>query len=337
LAPREKYRHHPVFLHFERWAGIVPAGFDVDFLGSKMPLRFFDSERRQLADHYEAPLYAPFDEEYFEWIDLLEAVAFAEGSFIMLEVGAGFGRWTVRAATAAAQRRLPCSLIAVEAEPTRASWIHENLKINSVPAGQCTVIHAAVTARDGTTGFDIPADPARCYGEAIGGSTMVPAVSLSRLLQPLALVDLIDMDIQGAEVEALSPAMDSLAQKVKRVHVETHSATIDEEILRLFRRAGWKPHFLFRYNTADITPWGRINFQGGVQSWLNPRLAKAQELRQARTIQNSRGARLVAEGRALLDRIAPAGTLRRKAAGAVLRPLSTKYQRDAEDRARRPA
>lgn len=33
-----------------------------------------------------------FDEEYFEWIDLLEAVTEATGEFTMIELGAGWGR-----------------------------------------------------------------------------------------------------------------------------------------------------------------------------------------------------------------------------------------------------
>lgn len=81
--------------------------------------------RPQPFDRNESPTYPPFDEEYFEWIDLLEAVAAAKDRFTMLELGAGFGRWTARAAAAAKQRDLSYSLIAVEAEPTHFDWMRE--------------------------------------------------------------------------------------------------------------------------------------------------------------------------------------------------------------------
>ena len=37
--------------------------------------------------------------EYFEWLDLLHAVQDARDRFVMVELGAGYGRWAVRAAT----------------------------------------------------------------------------------------------------------------------------------------------------------------------------------------------------------------------------------------------
>jgi FkbM family methyltransferase len=283
---------------------------------------------------YIAPSYPPFDEEYFEWIDLLEAVTSARGRFTMLELGAGFGRWTARAAGAAQQRNLPYSLIAVEAEPTRFEWLKQNLQDNGVRLADCRLIHAAVTDKDGRIGF-CAGDPAGTYGEAIGGTTEVEAVSLNILLRPLDRVDLIDMDVQGAELEILSAATEPLSQKVKRVHVETHSEQLHMSITTLFRGLGWKPHFLYMFNTADKTPWGRINFQGGIQSWLNPRLCSKDELRDARTFQNSMVWRTVNLGRRIIDRVAPLGTLRRRAFNATLSGLGSNYRRDSEDILRR--
>ena len=47
-----------------------------------------------------------FDEEYCEWIDVLEAVQAAYGRFTMIEFGAGYSRWASRTWTAARQRGL---------------------------------------------------------------------------------------------------------------------------------------------------------------------------------------------------------------------------------------
>jgi hypothetical protein len=111
-----KRKHHRIFSRFRRWSGRVPAGFAVDFLGTTYKTEYFTMWEQQ--ERYEAPQHPAFDEEYFEWIDLLEAVAWARDRFTMLELGAGFGRWTARAAAAAKQPGIPYFLVAVEGEPT---------------------------------------------------------------------------------------------------------------------------------------------------------------------------------------------------------------------------
>jgi hypothetical protein len=286
-----KIKHHKIFVKFHRWSGRAPAGYEVDFLGSKYRTAYFTMHRPQPAERYEAPEHPPYDEEYFEWIDLLEAVASAKNRFTMLELGAGWGRWSARA--------------------------------------------AAVTGKDGKVGFHV-GEAATDYGQAIGGTTEIASISLPTLLLPLDLVDLIDLDVKGAELEIISAATRPLAQKVKRIHVETDSEQLHLEIHRLFRRLGWKPHFLYEGNTADDTPWGRINFQGGTQSWLNPRLNSAAELRDTPTLQNSLGRRSLTAGRRVLNRVAPVGTARRKAFTTLISPLTAKYRRDPQDASNRP-
>jgi FkbM family methyltransferase len=329
-----KLKHHEIFFNFNRWAGEVQAGFEIDFLGVKCRTAFFTMMRPQPIARYEAPPYPPYDEEYFEWIDLLESVASAKDRFIMFELGAGFGRWTARGAAAAQSRGLLYTLVAVEAEPTRFKWISQNLQDNGVKLTGCRLFNAAVTSSDGKIGFHVN-DPASGYGEGIGGATEVDAISLRTLLAPFDYVDLVDMDVQGAEFDVLIAATESLDQKVKRAHIETHSEQLDVKILRLFRELGWKPHFLYAFNTADKTPWGRINFQGGIQSWLNPRLVDKTQLRHVRTLQNSAGWRSLRVSRRVLDFVAPSGTLRRRAITRPLHWLGDKYRRDSDDFLRR--
>lgn len=130
-------KHHKVFLDFRHWTGLVPAGFEADFLGSRYRTSFFMLWPPRLHDRHIAPEYPPFDDEYFEWIDLLEAVAGATNRFTMLELGAGFGRWTARAAAAAQQRNLEYTLVAVEAEPTHFDWMLQNLQDNGLKLDDC--------------------------------------------------------------------------------------------------------------------------------------------------------------------------------------------------------
>jgi hypothetical protein len=97
--------------------------------------------------------------EAFEWMALLDAVAEARERLTMLELGAGFGRWTARAAAAVRRYRpeLTYRLVAVEAEPTRFGWLELHLADNGVlrdsPAGTCECVNAAVSGRVGLEEF----------------------------------------------------------------------------------------------------------------------------------------------------------------------------------------
>jgi FkbM family methyltransferase len=201
----------------------------------------------------------------------------------MIELGAGFGRWTARAAAAAEQRNLRYSLMAVEAEPTHFAWLKENLHDNRVDLNHCRLVQAAVAARDGQIGFHV-GNAENSYGQSIGGDTIVEAFGLPTLLLPFDVVDLIDMDVQGAELDVLASSKAVLDQKVRRIYIETHGQRVHASLLTLFRDLRWKPHFLYEGNVADGTPWGKINFQEGAQSWLNPRLHSADQLAGTQTI-----------------------------------------------------
>jgi len=224
--------------------------------------------------------------------------------------------------------------VAVEAEPTHFEWLRQNLIDNGVDLSNCRLVQAAVTGKDGKVPFHV-GDPV-FWGQSIGGTTEIDGISLPTLLLPLDLVDLIHMDVQGAELEILAASIEPLTQKVRRVHVETHNKLLHVEILKLFRRIGWKPHFLYEGNIADETPWGRINFHGGTQSWLNPRLHDLAELRNLPTMQNSVACKSLIAGRQILNYVAPPGSARRRAFSKLMTPLTARYHRDTEDFQTRP-
>jgi FkbM family methyltransferase len=271
--------HHPVFLRFPCWEGTVPKGFLVDFLGVMTRADYRESYReiaqRYSVNRHAQTEYPPFDEEYFEWIDLLEAVASAENCFTMMELGAGFGPWTARAAAALRQAgNLPYTLVGVEAEPTHFQWMIQHLRDNFVDPTGLRLVRAAVSAASGKVGFYVGetqyGKPDNWYGQCIGGPHMVDAVDLNSLLEPLDVVDLIDIDVQGAELEVLEAASRLLDEKVKRVHIGTHGAKIEDGLHSLFGRLGWRRIRSFPCASTVDTEWGSIRFQDGVQTWLNP-------------------------------------------------------------------
>ena len=293
--------HHPVFADVPRWRGTVAPGWTIDFLGVKTDQRFergmpYHVDRTEPC--YEEPALPGFDEEYFEWIDVLESVKAAADQFTMIELGAGYGRWVARAAAALRQiTPLPFKLVAVEPEPTHFRWLREHLRSNGVNPAAHELIEAAVTAEGRRVPFYV-GNPSGWYGQAVaeapsrgffrrmgrfvrslGSRTSaevsiawVPSVALREILERHPRVDLIDLDLQGAEAEVLASAIDAIDRQVRRVHVGTHSKQIEKSLRDLFSVRGWILLNDYACLSLNQTPFGEIRFEDGVQTWLNPRL-----------------------------------------------------------------
>jgi FkbM family methyltransferase len=227
----------------------------------------------------------PLPHEAFEWMALMDAVADATAEFTMLELGAGFGRWTVRAAAAVRRYRpdVTYRLIAVEAEPTHFEWLGLHISDNDVqresPAGTCSLVNAAVSSSPGAEPFYI-GNSAAWYGQALvrpenagakASVQPVATITLGSLLEPLERVDLIDLDIQGAELEVLTDAA-ALLGRVRRVYAETHSAEIDEQLPGVFEQAEgrWSLVAAAPLGARVMTPLDEAVFdEGGAQLWVN--------------------------------------------------------------------
>ena len=283
--------HHPIFDHFERFKGFVPPGYHTDLLGVMTRNAFTIGMNVENAGKSPDPIYVEtdyptVDEEYLEWVDLLESVLDAQQQFTMVELGAGFGRWLVRGATAVRRQRgdLPIRLVGVEAEPTHLEWLKQHFNDNDVDPAQHELIEAAVDEQERTIRFYV-GKPDEWYGqriaqpqESIEGLPFreVKTITLSRILGGLDLVDLIDLDIEGAELVVLRSAIEELNQKVKRVHVGTHAPDIEQGLRTLFWKHGWYKRNDYAVGRAELTEWGEIYFGNGVQTWINPRLLPVQ-------------------------------------------------------------
>lgn len=277
---------HPIFKKYVPWNGEVEPGFITNFLGVRTRLEFWPKE-------WYAHLNPGFNEEYFEWIDVLESVAEAHDEFTMLELGAGYDRWLVNAAVALRQSNPSASpyLIGVEAEPTHFEWMEMHFRDNDLDPKQHLLIQGAVTSKDGIIHF-LTGYSREWYGQSIVSHPWtvfwrwrrslhdypdaevkkVQSVSLKTLLHPLRYVDLIDLDVQGAEYDVLKAAIVQVNEKVRRVHIETHAKKIDRVLREMFLSMGWKNINDYSLQSKSETAYGEISFQGGLQTWVNPKL-----------------------------------------------------------------
>jgi hypothetical protein len=102
---------------------------------------------------------------------------------------------------------------------------------------------------------------------------VVDAVTFEQAADGLGVIDIVDMDLQGAEIDVIRHSLGTLSETVRRVHIGTHSREIDDEMRELFITAGWKNVWDFQIGTTVSTEFGPITFGDGIQGWINPDLA----------------------------------------------------------------
>jgi FkbM family methyltransferase len=281
---------HPVFGRFRRWHGPVEDGYQANWIGAVQSVRYVVGTTPSHGGEVEPP-YPLVSEDLFEWISVLEAVDAADTDFVMVELGAGFGRWLVGGALAAQQRQLTINLIGVEAEPTRFAWMHEHFAGNGIDPNHHRLVYAAAGRRDGRALFQTGRTD-EYYGQKVavrarnlgwplrrgGRLRLTPTIGLASLVRDVARIDLLDLDIEGAEADVLEAGAEVLAGKVARAHIGTHPGDSEARLRSLFGSLGWTCVWDYPCEQESLTEFGLLSFQNGVQCWLNPDIPGSERL-----------------------------------------------------------
>jgi len=235
------------------------------------------------------PVPADFHAEAIEWIGLLKAVRSAGDQYVAMELGAGFGPWTIAGAVAARNRGIKnIRLCAVEGDPHHFRFLGQHFIDNGFDPGKHTLLEAAVGVNAGITRWPMGDSPAseewgsrpfqasRDYrGLQFHNTKEVDVVPMRDLVVKEARWDLIHIDVQGEEVDICRSCIDELNARVRWVIVATHSRKIDGDLLELMCNAGWlleheKPaKFAFTPNPTTLEAMTTVD---GTQVWRNPRL-----------------------------------------------------------------
>jgi FkbM family methyltransferase len=248
----------------------------------------------------------PFGEEYFEWIDLMDSIRSAQNNYTMFELGAGFGRWGVRAWKAAKAHRIErVKIVLAEADPAHLHDMRAFLAGNAIPAEDLDIVEAAISNENGTRLFHVTPEnahgqhgrrdeygqfliPAHANGKFTDSRTdyfgaalldsewkkqavQVACMPMRDLLQRYDSVDLVNMDIQREEFNAVQNGLDELNARVRMLHISTHAPDIEQHLLNLLSGNGWHLRYQFGCARENDTPYGRFAFVDGRQSWINSR------------------------------------------------------------------
>lgn len=194
------------------------------------------------------------DEEYFELSDVLLSVAAApkEDKYIIVEVGARYAPWAVRALAAArllGRKAGDFFAVLLEPMPPHIRWIHQHMRMNGFAESDYRVHHAKFGMKQ---------------REGRGGKT-APWYGLAELLDGLPHIDMLDMDAQNGELHLVQSAADSAAlRKVRRAHIEAHTDETARIVVKTLEEHG----FRVLRNTSRLyqvykTAVGPVHYRGG--------------------------------------------------------------------------
>lgn len=267
-------------------------GFVTDFIGSRIRTTSVWKEARTLDGALLGPPEpADFHAEAVEWIGLLKAVRDASDRYCAMELGAGFGPWSVAGALAAQSRGIQqIRLYAVEGDSNHYRFLRQHFLDNGLNPDEHMLFEAAVGAHSGGVEWPVgdesdaaedygcrPIDAGQNYtGRPVTQTKKVPLLAMRDLLLREPEWDLIHIDVQGHEVEICRSCIDELSNRVRWMIVGTHSRKLDGDLLELMYSAGWvlaheKPcKFQYVPGAASLEAMTTID---GTQIWSNPRRA----------------------------------------------------------------
>ena len=277
-----------VLAAFPAYRGQGIDGFFIDFLGTRTRCSYLPPYYAAASGIVEGP---PGTERFGlheppEWEGTLRSVLEAGSRFVAVELGAGWGPWLVAGARAAQLRGITdIRLAGVEGAVGHYEFLLQHFRDNGLEPDQHQLLHAVVGVEDGVARFPKLEVPSADWGaEASYGTDHtskhrpeqtieefdeVRSISIGTLLATLPPVDLLHCDIQGAEGEVLTAAIDVLSRRVRRIVVGTHGRAIEDQLMASFGASGWvleheSPCRFIQSSTGTLVLSG-----DGTQVWRN--------------------------------------------------------------------
>lgn len=155
----EKYAN--AFADVRPWAGQVPPGYLVDFIGTLTDAEFRVSsgvEPATVGGRYvetKAPTIAD-GEEWFEAVNWFEAARAARERYVMVTLGACYGAQAVGSYRALQLvNAMPYRLVAVEPEPDNYQWVKRHMRDNGIDPDLQWLVKTAIGASNDPVFFPV--------------------------------------------------------------------------------------------------------------------------------------------------------------------------------------
>ncbi len=266
-------------------------GLVTNFLGVRIPPRIHPPMLDKLAGTTEGlPSPGNWHADIAEWGAALLTVARARESYRIVELGCGWGCWLVNMGAAARSRGLRINLVGIEGDAEHLGNARDVLQLNGFEEPQVRLLHGVAGATSGKAIFPDPSARERIWGgkaiynpdpDTLARAEADPAVQVldCHTLEDLGagqVIDLLHIDIQGAEAEYVLGNADQMDRFVRHVLIGTHSRAIEGQLFEHFLARGW----FMEIERPAITPLldGRpVTRVDGVQLWTNPALKRPED------------------------------------------------------------
>lgn len=281
--------HPKIFHEFERIESLSDGESVYDFLGGRVNCRYKRGLERSVrpAGTLVRPNYPAPSEWTVDWIACLIAAKLAGKQFNVIELGAGYGQWTVASILAYKKLypHLPVSALAIEADEVHFDWLNQHINTNLEAYKDIRLKLMNVAAGfDGSVRFPVLDDPAHNYGAAYALNSNiehyieVDCLSLSVIFQEFnePRVDLLHVDIQGAELDLLDNSrFVDLLSKVNVTFFGTHkNEQTHNQVRESLEMAGLIVLIDWPRNSLLTTPFGEITTTDGALLAVNKSLVK---------------------------------------------------------------
>ena len=260
-----------------------------NFMGLKVPVAVFPPVLAAMDGQVEGvPNPGNWHADIAEWAAALYAVQAAQprGNVRVVELGCGWGCWLNITGMAARHLGLDIALIGIEGDANHLANARATLDLNGFASNDYRLVHGIAAPARGRAIFPGPA-----AGEAGWGGEAIfdpDAATLNRAEQDPAVqvldcfplpdlsdgdaIDLLHIDIQGAEADFARGNLAAMQSHVRRVLIGTHSRVIEGQLQDLFLTAGWRME-MDRPAIAPLVDGVPQIHIDGVQMWANPALA----------------------------------------------------------------
>lgn len=259
-----------------------------NFIGLRVPVQVFPPVLAQMDGQVEGPPDpGNWHADIAEWAAALHAVAEAapRGHLRVVELGCGWGYWLGITGAAARQLDLPVDLIGVEGDANHLANARAMLALNGFAEDEFKLVHGIAAPARGRAIFPGPkAGEAGWGGEAVFDADdetleRAEADASVQVLDCYPLgdlsggdpIDLLHIDIQGAEADFVIGNLADMQTHVRRVLIGTHSRAIEGRLEEIFLKAGWRME-MDRPAIAPLQDGKPVIFIDGVQMWANPDL-----------------------------------------------------------------
>ncbi len=217
-----------------------------------------------------------------EWAAALLSVERAADTYRIVEAGCGWGCWMVNMGVAARNRGLDTTLIGIEGEARHLINARRTLSLNGFEDDSITLKHGVAGPKSGHAIFPRTEQGQVGWGgEAIfdptpeqidaarrGTDTQVlDCVTLGELSGDKP-IDLLHIDIQGAEADFVAGNIAQMDRYVRHVLIGTHSRVLEGALVAHLSAAGWR---LEMERPAIMPIHGGKQYLAidGVQFWVN--------------------------------------------------------------------